>query len=289
LNIIDDTKKLFNSLFSDVNIGASLIDKDGTLLAVNKKVLSMLGSPGEEQTLTVNMLEYLPLRESGISQIIERAFNEGIVFSSNIISYKTKWNVWMHTKNTAIPVMGEDGKPSLVFFVLEDCEQEYLLQEETRRMKCMLETIIERIPTVAVWCKDIHGKYIVSNKVHQELIGKEGIVGKNDIEVWGSELGNKFRNEDIMVASTRETLVVRDEVLAADGNPAVYRTIKTPLIDDENNVWGTVGIGVDITSDEYRDKLIWDQICNLQTILNKDTKSKYVGGAPIRLDGPMQD
>jgi hypothetical protein len=147
----------------------------------------------------------------------------------------------------------------------------------------MLETIIERIPMVAVWCKDIHGKYIISNKEHLNLMGKEEVVGKSDCEVWGEELGKKFRNEDILVASTRETLIVRDEVLGPEGAPVVYRTIKTPLIENDI-VWGTIGIGVDITSEKYKDKLIWEQICNLQTVLNKDSKTKYVGGQPIRLD-----
>jgi len=74
----------------------------------------------------------------------------------------------------------------------------------------------------------------------------EQAVGKTDLDLHPKELAEKYRADDAEVMAARQQKHV--EELVFDGNNVQWvETYKTPIIDEQGNVLGTVGFASDIT------------------------------------------
>ena len=110
------------------------------------------------------------------------------------------------------------------------------------------KAILNHIPDQA-WLKDRDSRYILVNEAFIAATGRsEGeILGHNPMEIWPEELGQHFMATDRAVVKKRERLRYEEKRPGPSGELRWYDTIKTPLINLEGDVTGTVGISRDIT------------------------------------------
>jgi PAS domain S-box-containing protein len=111
-----------------------------------------------------------------------------------------------------------------------------------------LEALLNNIPHVA-WIKDEQSRFIAVNQSFGELAGYEPIelIGKNDLDIWPTELAQMYRNDDFTVMKVGERKVVEEIVLNPQGEKRWAETIKTPIKNSDGTITGTVGISLDIT------------------------------------------
>ncbi|MGL5328500.1 MAG: PAS domain-containing protein, partial [Peptostreptococcaceae bacterium] len=112
-------------------------------------------------------------------------------------------------------------------------------------------TIIDNIPEL-IFYKDKELKYRILNKEAKkfyEKIGVKNVIGKTDLELpIGDEFANTCREHDEIVLKTRKHINIDEKVPIPGSNEyQIFKTIKTPIISDDGDVNGLVGVVRDIT------------------------------------------
>ncbi|MDD2864649.1 MAG: ATP-binding protein [Methylococcales bacterium] len=116
--------------------------------------------------------------------------------------------------------------------------------EEIHRRANYLRTFIDTLPMMA-WLKDTEGRFIIVNHTFSKVAGQpiEKIISNTDLDFFPKEMAEHYRAIDAEVMTTRRMKILEEQILDQDPQKVVWvETIKMPILDQENNVLGTVGI-----------------------------------------------
>jgi len=110
--------------------------------------------------------------------------------------------------------------------------------------------IIELIPDMA-FVKDINSNFIYCNNTYLEFIGKnkEDIVGHNNFDLLSTKDANIVTNNDKLVISKKTSLTFENKIKKGINN-LYFKTTKTPLFDENNQVVAIFCIAKDITKEK---------------------------------------
>ena len=121
--------------------------------------------------------------------------------------------------------------------------------------KNALLTTINTVPDM-LWFKRLDGIHMLVNDAFTEIVHKpkSDIHGKDHFYIWDAprpdgENSNDFacaESEEIAI-STGKTYIGDEPVKTSDGMKQ-FTTYKTPIYDEYGNVYGTVGVGHDVTN-----------------------------------------
>lgn len=180
------------------------------------------------------------------------------------------------------------------------------LQQKTKHQlyiqEKFLKTLIRTIPD-PIWVKDINGMYITCNSRFEQLYGEveKNIIGKNDYDFVQKDVADLFREQDKNTALTKEPLTLEEWSMFADGHKEFLEITKAPLLDDDNNLIGILGVARNIThyklaEEELQKAAYYDQLTNLpnrlflyeklqQIIIHKKQPPFHIAIIYIDLDG----
>ena len=131
--------------------------------------------------------------------------------------------------------------------------------KELENQRNILKTIIDNVPEL-VFYKDNKGIYKGINRYCEQFyknLGVENVIGKKDDELpLNKEFTNRCVEHDELVINTKKTLTIDEKVPTDNGKSNIVETIKTPVINEDGEVWGIVGVVRDITEKrKYEEKL----------------------------------
>ncbi|WP_395399435.1 PAS domain-containing protein [Pseudoduganella sp. UC29_106] len=108
--------------------------------------------------------------------------------------------------------------------------------------------LIDTIPWW-VWFKDTQSRYLAVNRATALILGTEvdAMVGKSDFDVKPADVAQVFQEDDKKVMASRRPQTVEEVQIGPQG-PVWVEIFKTPVIDDDGSVLGTVGLARDISS-----------------------------------------
>ncbi len=214
--------------------------------------------PEDRERINVIMGEYL----SGKTDIYHVLFH----FHS-----ETKGIIWIE----GIGAVGEysaDGKPQTIIGLNRDITEYEKRQQDLFKTNNVLFSLLENMPSGVFW-KDLNSVYLGANDVFAHNVGLSSsieVIGKTDKELpYVSEDFEHFREQDMEVIHTKKP--VFDEIYSLhreDGRPGWSYTNKVPLIDDEGEVIGLLGVYTDISKLKWTELQLLDRERNLQAILN---------------------
>ena len=114
----------------------------------------------------------------------------------------------------------------------------------------LLRTVIDNLPDY-IYAKDARSRFILNNKAHRRLLrakSPEEILQKNDYDIFPVELADQYFHDEQDVIRTAKPLVNREEsVITEEGTKRWLLTTKVPLVDDDGDCVGIVGMSRDIT------------------------------------------
>ena len=113
------SEEKYRSLVENSPTGILLLDRDGSILEVNSRMIEMLGSPGVEETRRINCLEFPPLKEIGLSDDLLESVNTGYSIQRKV-EYNTKWGKQVHLNYTITPIRSGKEKISRLILNAED-------------------------------------------------------------------------------------------------------------------------------------------------------------------------
>lgn len=138
------------------------------------------------------------------------------------------------------------GEPDARLIVLGEINAESGSAAGVRDTRKFLQDIIDGVPAL-VFIKDLEGRYILANRRTRELYSRD-CTGKTDHEITTSaEEARQFRQHDAEVLTAGEPREFEEWSLH-HGELHTYYSLKFPLLDRENRVYGLCGVSTDITA-----------------------------------------
>jgi len=116
-----------------------------------------------------------------------------------------------------------------------------------RRTEKLYRTLIESLPQ-HVFFKDTNSVFVSVNAAFAADFGKkpEDFVGKSDFDLFPKELAAKYAIDDQRIMTLREPETF-EEMNVVRGKKRYVEVTKAPVIDDEGEVIGLLGIFTDVT------------------------------------------
>jgi two-component system, OmpR family, aerobic respiration control sensor histidine kinase ArcB len=111
--------------------------------------------------------------------------------------------------------------------------------------------LLKQLPAHVFW-KDRNSIYLGCNDIFARAFGflsPDEIIGKSDYDLpIKKEQSDAFRQDDKEVMESREPkLNIQEEQIFPDGRKVFLLTSKVPLVNQENEIMGILGIYYDIT------------------------------------------
>lgn len=149
------------------------------------------------------------------------------------------------------------GVPYAMCGVSTDITERKHAEEEMKRLRVFLDSIIENIPAM-VFVKDAQDlRFVRFNRAGEELLGlsREELIGKNDHDLFPAEQAAAFTQEDRRTLSGRALVDVPEErITTRDKGVRVLHTQKVPILDHDGVPQYLLGISEDITEQRQ-----WEQ------------------------------
>ncbi|MDY6794977.1 MAG: PAS domain-containing protein [Actinomycetota bacterium] len=116
-----------------------------------------------------------------------------------------------------------------------------MLQSEAR-YRVLLENLPQKI-----FFKDRDLLYVSCNDnlAHDLGMASEEVLGKSDYDFFPEDLADKYREDDIRVLESGETITLEESYIH-DGEEFVVQTVKTLVEDENGEIIGVLGIFWDI-------------------------------------------
>jgi PAS domain S-box-containing protein len=126
-----------------------------------------------------------------------------------------------------------------------------LAQLETpQRERDLFRTILDNLPSI-IFCKDKDGRYILTNRAHQRVLGatEKAILGKTAFDFHPPDLARQYLKEEKQIMRTGEPLPPKEEIALhhEQGKHRWHLTSRIPFQDESGRVIGVFGISHDIT------------------------------------------
>ncbi|MEG2290091.1 MAG: diguanylate cyclase [Clostridium sp.] len=170
-------------------------------------------------------------------------YKMGINTSEEIIDNRVKQ---CHT----FPIFDNEGKIKFVGGIIVDVENDKVKERELNYQKNIVRTIIDALPE-AIFYKNKECKYIGYNKKFQDYyrnLGVYDIMGKTDLEINPNKLAaEKFNIEDNEIIKNKKQKYIEGVTYDKYGNKGAEESLKVPVIDDDGEVLGIVGLARDVT------------------------------------------
>ena len=235
-------------LYSQTNNRTFFCDQKLRLISANQAFLNDIGCEQLED-VTGTRLEELGGQSYEILNIL--------------IDAETK-TIETHQKHTAknirCSIRGSDTVVTLEYHpvfsdggdfhgtVCHYCVDEY---SESLGFEKILIDALMRSTQDFIYFKDVNSRFIRVSHIMVERLGApdlDSIVGTTDFDYWNFDCAQGFFEDERRIMETRQPLIgVCEQEIRTDGKRTWVITSKMPLEDEFGNVFGTFGIGKDIT------------------------------------------
>jgi PAS domain S-box-containing protein len=127
-----------------------------------------------------------------------------------------------------------------------------------------------------IGAKTLEGRYVYVNAEYSRLFHRfsEDFIGRTDAEVFPPEIAAKFREADLRVQQTGESMTF-EEVAPVDGELRDFLSVKFPIRDHQGTLWAMGILATDVTERRRAERERDTLLAQLQEAL---AKIKTLGG-----------
>jgi two-component system sensor histidine kinase/response regulator len=188
---------------------------------------------------------------------------------------KSGQKCWLNTSK--LPLRDEKDRIIGLVGIGRDITRRKLAEESLQDERNLLRTLIDNLPDM-IFFKDVKGRYVLNNQSHLRSLGlkqQEDLIGKTTFDFNPPELAKSYTEDELRVIQSKHEMLDKEELAAHKdtGERRWHLTSRVPLIDNQGNVTGLVGIARDITehkrAEAERERLIkelQDAIVDIKTL-----------------------
>ncbi len=251
---VSQSEAKYRNLIENAGVVMSTTDPQGMITFVNEKVSDITGYFAEELIGKHFSLFTDPESLDWVTGIYVNQFSKKIP-STNIefrIRTKTGSKKWVeqsarllldNNRIIGLQCMAKDITEQKNI-ALELSRSELLRKENEYRLNAILENT-----TAQIFIKDLHSRYVMVNKRFREMVGlpQEMIINKTDAELVPDEEAKRYLQSDRKIISGEKAVVESEVQIVTSAGKKSLLSIKFPLFNDENKIFGIGGIVTDIT------------------------------------------
>ncbi len=164
------------NIISSAPVGIVTINRMGKLTSANETFLSIMGSPGLEETLKLCMNEK-HVQRSGITRHFHKTFNTGKAFELENLPYTSYWGKKVIINVKGVPQKTKQGDITGLILVVEDVTKRHKAEQDLIRLKERAEeseknyrTVINSVQEV-IFRTDARGLWTFLNPAWKEITG----------------------------------------------------------------------------------------------------------------------
>ncbi len=219
-------------------------------LDVNETGCRMLGYSREELLTMRTMDTNLEISEADQRQRFEQARALG---SDHVIT-EAEGRFMRRKDGSTFPIevarrYMRIGEQEIVVGIARDITERRQADEELRRSRALLSSIVENIPAMIFLKNAGDLRFALTNRAFEELTGlsKGKLLGKHDHDFFPKEEADFFVANDKAVLASGELLDLPEESIQTPSGTRFLHTKKIPLLDDGGKLQYLLGISEDIT------------------------------------------
>ncbi len=139
--------------------------------------------------------------------------------------------------------------------------------EQSRLQALGLLKAIADSASDAIFAKDLQGRYLFANRAAGQSVRLEPaqVLGRNDVELFGAELGGRLADHDREVLALGRTKQF-EELLPGPLGERINACIKGPLHDDDGRLIGVFGSSHDVTEQRGVQRALRDSEAFFRTV-----------------------
>ncbi len=250
------SEERYRTLVETSNDMIFTVDSRGNFLFTNKAFEKILGY-SDEEIKKINGFELVHPQDLKIVKKQFAQLVEGKSVDSMEYRYKTKNGSYINILNNPSPIRDPQGNIVAAFGIARDITERKRVEESLKQKILELNSFINNIPDMA-WLKDAESRFIALNKAFGDVVGMkpETLISQTCEACFGTEVGKKFREDDLKVMKGRKQVNIEEKILDSKGNELWLETIKSPLFDQSGEVVGTVGIARNVTDRKRADEAL---------------------------------
>jgi PAS domain S-box-containing protein len=243
-----DLKNKYDVLLQTIPDGVVLI-KNSKILYSNKTLADLLGY-GTDEISNLNLTDVIAPDDLNFVMDRYERRNRG----ENVpVQYEIK--LIHKNKKTIIPVALSVGLISsqsekLEYAVVRDLTEKMKFEKKFLRESQLQQYFIDYLPD-SIYFKDTESRFIKANIATLKKMGLtsfDELIGKTDFDLFKDEHAIDARKDEEEIIKNRTSIINKIEKETwRNGKITWASTTKIPLIDENNNVYGTFGITRDIT------------------------------------------
>jgi PAS domain S-box-containing protein len=264
------SEKKFRALFELSPIAINLSDYDtGEILEINSAFTEALGFGNEEITnLKYNSLvpNTKNLKLNQIKEILEKEGTFGPLEHELIRKDGSTFKASL----SGSLVETKKGK-RLLWTAAQDLTEVKRKEKQINEEKQLLRTLIDNLP-LNVYIKDLESRKVLVNKAEMDYCGikqHDDIIGKSDSDFYDDTSVKISREEDLQVMNTLTPILGKETInIKKDGKLTTFLTSKIPLIGEDGEAKGLIGISMDISDLKRKEKELQDLI-SVTSVQNK--------------------
>jgi two-component system CheB/CheR fusion protein len=150
--------------------------------------------------------------------------------------------------DSGAPIRGADGSLRGVVLVFRDFTDHKLAEKKLRDALSLLNSVTNSTPDL-IFAKDRDARLILANRATLAVIGKslDEVLGRSEKD-WHHDPGEAeaIVQSDLRIMESGKPAVVEERFSTVIG-PRIFRSHKSPMIDEQGNTIGIVGVSRDIT------------------------------------------
>lgn len=163
----------------------------------------------------------------------------------------------------------KNGKAVGLLGVVQDITDFRRAEEKLKLTSDLLHNIVNNSKSLII-AKDMDGKYILANRLSEELIDySEGeMLGKTDEEIFPLEAAEKLKKEDRKVLESGQPFVI-EETFLLKGQTHIFHTNKFPLFNEQGNIFALCAMATDITEHKLAQQKLQEYSERLEEMVEK--------------------
>ena len=240
-------ENLMDLIFNTLPIPIWIKSKEGAFLDINQKFKDTYISKeiNKEDIIGKFNKDIYPVE---IAKMYDMNY-EKVLESKQPMTFENKHKNKI-TKVYLTPVLDKDKEIIAVTGIIHDISEFKQYEEDNIYQKKLVETIINSIPDI-VFYKDKEGKYVGGNNAFFEGFyekDKSDVIVKTDVELSEDKnLAEYLIKKDREVIDSKKNIYSKLKIRNSKNEVTYFESIKTPVINEKNEVVGIVGVSRDIT------------------------------------------
>ncbi|MBD3181039.1 MEKHLA domain-containing protein [Candidatus Poribacteria bacterium] len=244
-----------------------LIDKNGCILDVNKRLDDWLGYHSEE--IVGKGIIKLPFLTDTSKSIVTQKFSQrmtGQEIEPYELAFITKSGDEKIGRVFGSPIRDENGEIILDSVMISDITEYKKAENALRESEEMFRAVFETAKD-CIFIKDINLKYIRVNPAMEELLGMtaEQIIRKTDEEIFGQKDKESL---DVDMRVLQGEVIVEEPKKEINNQNYTFHSVKVPLRDTDGDIVGLCGIVRDITDRKKSEEAIQRESAKLSAMIS---------------------